>query len=60
MLEKWDGDVRDGRASSDRSAWVSRSEERWLVVLDLIFVGVTLTFFALSIGYVSLCDRLMK
>jgi hypothetical protein len=27
-------------------------------MLDLVFVVVTVMFFALSVGYVSLCDRL--
>jgi hypothetical protein len=30
------------------------------VVLDLMFVAISLLFFAISIGYVALCDRLMK
>jgi hypothetical protein len=29
-------------------------------VLDMIFVGVTVAFFIVSIGYVAACDRLMK
>ena len=29
-------------------------------MLDVVFVAVGLAFFALSVGYVSLCDRLMK
>jgi hypothetical protein len=29
-------------------------------MLDVIFVAVTLIFFAVSVGYVGLCDRLMK
>jgi hypothetical protein len=29
-------------------------------VLDVIFVGLTILFFVASIGYVALCDRLMK
>jgi hypothetical protein len=29
-------------------------------VLDMVFVAVTILFFALSIGYVAVCDRLMK
>jgi hypothetical protein len=29
-------------------------------VLDVVFVAVALAFFALSLGYVSLCERLMK
>jgi len=29
-------------------------------VLDLVFVGVSIVFFAMSIGYVTVCDRLMK
>ena len=27
-------------------------------MLDVVFVAVTLIFFALSVGYVYLCDRL--
>jgi hypothetical protein len=29
-------------------------------VLDLMFVTLTLAFFAIGIGYVAWCDRLMK
>jgi hypothetical protein len=29
-------------------------------VLDLTFVALTLVFFAISVGYVAFCDRLMK
>jgi len=29
-------------------------------VLDLVFVGLLIVFFAVSIGYVTVCDRLMK
>jgi len=29
-------------------------------VLDLVFVGLSIVFFAVSIGYVTVCDRLMK
>ncbi len=29
-------------------------------MLDIVFVGITLVFFAVSIGYVAVCDRLMK
>jgi hypothetical protein len=29
-------------------------------MLDVVFVAVTLIFFALGVGYVGLCDRLMK
>jgi hypothetical protein len=29
-------------------------------VLDLVFIGVTVLFFVVSIGYVAACDRLMK
>ena len=29
-------------------------------MLDVIFVGVTVAFFIVSIGYVAACDRLMK
>jgi hypothetical protein len=34
--------------------------ERQGAVLDVIFVAMTLAFFAVSVGYVALCDRLMK
>ena len=30
------------------------------LVLDLVFVGVSILFFVVSIGYVAACDRLMK
>jgi hypothetical protein len=29
-------------------------------VLDVVFVSVAVLFFAVSIGYVAACDRLMK
>ncbi len=29
-------------------------------MLDAIFVGVTVAFFIVSVGYVAACDRLMK
>jgi hypothetical protein len=29
-------------------------------MVDLVFVGVTVLFFVVSIGYVAACDRLMK
>jgi hypothetical protein len=29
-------------------------------VLDVVFVGISIVFFAVSIGYVAVCDRLMK
>jgi hypothetical protein len=29
-------------------------------VLDVLFVALTLLFFIVSVGYVALCDRLMK
>jgi hypothetical protein len=31
-----------------------------MAMLDLVFVGVSILFFAVSIGYVVVCDRLMK
>jgi len=34
--------------------------ERQAVVLDLVFVVATILFFAISLGYVAVCDRLMK
>jgi hypothetical protein len=36
------------------------SGERQDVVLDIVFVAVSVVFFAVSLGYVALCDRLMK
>jgi hypothetical protein len=29
-------------------------------VLDVVFVGVSVLFFVVSIGYVAACERLMK
>jgi hypothetical protein len=29
-------------------------------MLDIIFIALTIFFFAVSIGYVAVCDRLMK
>jgi hypothetical protein len=29
-------------------------------VLDFIFIALSILFFIVSIGYVALCDRLMK
>ena len=29
-------------------------------MLDMLFVGITILFFIVSIGYVAACDRLMK
>jgi len=29
-------------------------------VLDVVFVGLTILFFVLGIGYVVMCDSLMK
>jgi hypothetical protein len=29
-------------------------------VLDIVFILLTLAFFAVAIGYVAVCDRLMK
>ena len=34
--------------------------ERQAIVLDAVFVTVSILFFAASVGYVALCDRLMK
>jgi succinate-acetate transporter protein len=30
------------------------------LVLDLVFVSLTVLFFAVSVGYVAACERLMK
>jgi hypothetical protein len=29
-------------------------------VLDLVFVGVSILFFVVSLGYVAACERLMR
>jgi hypothetical protein len=29
-------------------------------VLDIVFILLTLVFFAVALGYVAACDRLMK
>jgi hypothetical protein len=29
-------------------------------VLDVVFLGVTVAFFVMSIGYVAVCDQLSK
>jgi hypothetical protein len=29
-------------------------------VLDIVFILLTLAFFAVALGYVAVCDRLMK
>jgi hypothetical protein len=29
-------------------------------VLDIVFILLTLVFFAVAVGYVAVCDRLMK
>jgi hypothetical protein len=29
-------------------------------VMDIVFVALTLLFFVVGIGYVAVCDRLMK
>jgi hypothetical protein len=29
-------------------------------VLDVIFIGLSIVFFVVAIGYVAVCDRLMK
>jgi hypothetical protein len=29
-------------------------------VADVVFVGISVLFFIVSIGYVAICDRLMK
>jgi len=29
-------------------------------VLDVIFIGISILFFVVSVGYVAVCDRLMK
>jgi hypothetical protein len=29
-------------------------------MLDVVFVGLSVLFFVVSIGYVAACDRLMK
>jgi hypothetical protein len=29
-------------------------------VLDVVFVGLSILFFVVAVGYVAACDRLMK
>jgi len=29
-------------------------------VLDVLFIALTLIFFVISLGYVAMCDRLMR
>ena len=29
-------------------------------MLDVVFVGISVLFFAVSVGYVAACERLMK
>jgi len=36
---------------------VARSKIQEMNMLDLIYVAVTIAFFALSLGYVHFCDR---
>ena len=38
----------------------SASRLRGCAVLDVVFVGLSILFFVLSVGYVAACDRLMK
>jgi hypothetical protein len=61
MLE-WSGvsDAHDRSRVIGSWEWDSRTEERQDLVLDVVFIAVSLLFFALSVGYVRLCDRLMK
>ena len=68
-LRLFDGDATYGvlsdvmlliQASSARVESASRTEGKAGPVLDVIFIAVTLAFFALSVGYVALCDRLMR
>ena len=48
------------QALSARLESASRAEGKAGPVLDVIFIATTLAFFALSLGYVALCDRLMN
>jgi hypothetical protein len=51
---------RRRRLSSDR---IGRRRLHLLTegfVLDIVFVVLSIAFFAVSIGYVAACDRLMK
>jgi hypothetical protein len=38
----------------------SRFSRTRCFVLDVVFVGASIVFFVVSIGYVAVCDRLMK
>jgi hypothetical protein len=35
-------------------------EKGRVTVLDVLFVAISLMFFAVSVGYVALCDRLAR
>lgn len=38
-------------------AWLTSRE---VAVLDVVFVVLSMVFFAVAVGYVAACDRLMK
>jgi succinate-acetate transporter protein len=38
-------------------AWVTSRE---VAVLDVVFVGLAVVFFAVAVGYIAVCDRLMS
>jgi hypothetical protein len=49
-----------GMAVSKASMRTAGWSIRRCMVLDLVFVGVPVLFFVVSIGYVAACERLMK
>jgi hypothetical protein len=52
-------DALHARVVGSSGIGVERNERQG-PVLDVIFVAMTLAFFAVCIGYVALCDRLLK
>jgi hypothetical protein len=53
-----DGVMRRSRTLNIGEDVDAGAEGRQAVVLDVVFVAVTLIFFALGVGYVALCERL--
>jgi hypothetical protein len=47
------------RAASAVARRIDVSPTAGCVVLDLVFVTLSILFFVVSIGYVAACDRLM-
>lgn len=44
-----------------RAAWRAGDSQRPVtIMLDLVFIGLSVLFFVVGLGYVAACDRLMK